>query len=213
MQETAVTSGFGDVSKGITVSLLVAAALIALLIAVLIPGWATTVAFCSLAVTFSFCRVNAFLYAVIFFLPLSPVVATGFPLHNISTFVQRATFVGFALRQLFSGTPARKWLFAARLNRLANIFILQGKRLSVRSYFLFAIVPSRCHRVPASQHFYVCAGFHVRWLRSPAAVQRNAGPQVALCCTLEPSGYYFRGDRSSLHFCFQPRFHFLVACL
>jgi|ERR1043165_2648646 putative inorganic carbon (HCO3(-)) transporter len=178
MQETAVTSGFGDVSKGITVSLLVAAALIALLIAVLIPGWATTVAFCSLAVTFSFCRVNAFLYAVIFFLPLSPVVATGFPLHNISTFVQVSTFVGFALRQLFSGTPARKWLFAARLNRLAIIFVA----IVLLCTFVFNRASTSslraCSELVAALFLFLAVG---TWVRTKAEVE------TILCVVLSSS--------------------------
>jgi putative inorganic carbon (HCO3(-)) transporter len=123
MQTVATTNDFSDASNGLTVSLLIAGTLLALLIAATLPGWPSTVAFCLLASAFSFLRVNSFLYLIIFILPLAPVVPTGFPLHSISTFIEVFTFVGFAFSQLREGTSILKWTLGGRLNRLAVLFV------------------------------------------------------------------------------------------
>jgi putative inorganic carbon (hco3(-)) transporter len=112
-------AGFADAKAGLTTSLLIAGSLLALLVATTMPGLPTTFAFSGLALIFAFFRVNIFLYSVIFLLPLSPVVSTGLPLRNISTFVELLMFAGLFLRQARDGQSIRDWFFGSRLKRLA----------------------------------------------------------------------------------------------
>ena len=124
MQTATNIASFTDAKAGLTTSLLIASALLALLIAATMPGLPTTFAFSGLALVFAFFRVKAFLYAVIFLLPLSPVVSTGLPLRNISTFVQLLMFTGLFLRQFREGQSIRQWILGSRLKQLA--FLLVG---------------------------------------------------------------------------------------
>lgn len=119
MQTVATMIEFRAARNGLFAALLLAALTLAVLVAVTMPGLPTTVAFSALALIFAFFRVDLFLWAVIFLLPLSPVVSTGLPLRNIATFVQLLMFVGFGLSQLRSGQSIRSWLFGPRLNKLA----------------------------------------------------------------------------------------------
>lgn len=105
--------------SGLYAALLLAAVTLAVLVAATVPGLPTTVAFSVLALIFAFFRVDLFLWSVIFLLPLSPVVSTGLPLRNISTFIQLLMFVGFGLSRLRRGESIRSWLFGSRLNKLA----------------------------------------------------------------------------------------------
>lgn len=119
MQTAATMIELRAARTGLYAALLLAATTLAILVAVTIPGWGTTVSFSILALIFSFFRVDLFLWAVVFLLPLSPVVSTGLPLRNISTFVELLMFIGFGLGLLRSGQSIRSWLFGSRLNKLA----------------------------------------------------------------------------------------------
>jgi putative inorganic carbon (HCO3(-)) transporter len=103
---------------------LAAALLLTLLVAALSPGLAFTVTFCLVVALFSFFRSEVFLLLVVFCLPLSPVIATGLPLHNMSTFTQVSMFIGFAAGRLRRQDGLRRWFFADRLNRLAILFVV-----------------------------------------------------------------------------------------
>jgi O-antigen ligase len=122
--QSAITMGeFNDAKAGLAISLLIAGVTLSVLVAVTMPGLPTTIAFSFLALAFAFFRVNAFLYVVVFLVPLSPVVSTGLPLRNISTFVQLLMFTGFGLRQIRDGQSLRRWIFGERLNQLAVLLV------------------------------------------------------------------------------------------
>src|SRR5215813_5664693 len=110
--------------NGLIASVLFAAFVLTLLTGVVLPGLASTIVFCTVVAIFSYFQVNLFLFAVIFLLPLSPVVATGLPLHNVSTLVQLSMFLGFAVRHWSSGETVRHWIFRKGVNRAAAVFIL-----------------------------------------------------------------------------------------
>jgi O-antigen ligase len=102
---------------------LMALVLVALLVAILVPGAPFTIVLSAVVAAFSYFRVDQFLYLIVFLLPLSPVVPTGLPLHNISSIVHFAMFVGLLTWQLHSGRSVRNWLFHEPLSRWSIVFV------------------------------------------------------------------------------------------
>jgi O-antigen ligase len=122
MQATITSNPLADAKAGLIACLLISGLVLSVLIAVTLPGLPTTVAFSLMALTFSFFRIKEFLYFVILFMPLAPVVETGLPLRNISSFVEFLMFVGFALSLVREGKSVVDWVFGTRLNRLTFLF-------------------------------------------------------------------------------------------
>jgi O-antigen ligase len=103
--------------------LLIALILLTLLIAVIWPGLPFTIALSLVVAVFSYFQVDQFLYVVVFLLPLSPVISTGLPLHNISSIVHFSMFAGFFVKQLAAGRSLREWFFEEPLNRWSILFV------------------------------------------------------------------------------------------
>src|SRR5215467_4026101 len=102
---------------------LAALIVIALLVAAISPGAPFTIVLSFVVAVFSYFRVDQFLYLVVFLLPLSPVVPTGFPIHNISSIVHFAMFVGFFTSQLRAGPSLRERLFRDPVIRWSILFV------------------------------------------------------------------------------------------
>jgi len=126
--------------KTLVACVLAASLLLTALVAALSPGLPFTVTFCLVVALFSFFRSEVFLLVVMFLLPLSPVIATGLPLHNMSTFTQVSMFLGFASGRMCRGGGLGRWLLADRLNRLAVLFV--GVTLACTFAFRSATVSS-----------------------------------------------------------------------
>jgi len=148
---------------------LVALVLITLLIAAIWPGAPFTVALSLVVAIFSYFHVDQFLYVVVFLLPLSPVVATGFALHNISSIVHASMFAGFFAGQLASGRSLREWFFREPLNRWSILFA--GVVLFCSFTFRAPTTSSlrACSEVVAGLCFFLTIG---SWIRTEAQVKK-----------------------------------------
>jgi len=141
---------------------------VTLLIAVIWPGAPFTIVLSFVVAVFSYFRVDQFLYLVVFLLPLSPVVRTGLPLHNISSIVHFAMFVGFFTSQLRAGLSLREWLFRDSLIRWSILFV--GVVLLCSMVFHSPTVSSlrAGSELVAGLCFFLTIGF---WVRTEAQVK------------------------------------------
>jgi hypothetical protein len=64
-------------------------------------------------------RVDAFLYAVVFFLPIPLRLPDAFPLHDATAILRVMMFLGVFVRVLLEGRSLRSWLLGTRLSHLA----------------------------------------------------------------------------------------------
>ena len=142
--------------------------LAALLIAVVWPGAPFTVVLSFVVAVFSYFRVDQFLYLVVFLLPLSPVVPTGLPLHNIAAIVHFAMFIGFLAYQLRVGVSLREWLFREPLNRWSILFVSVVLFCSI--VFNSPTISSlrACSEIVAGLCFFLTIG---SWVRTEAQVK------------------------------------------
>jgi O-antigen ligase len=169
-------------------------------------GLPTTMAFCSLALSFSYLRVNAFLYDVIFFIPLAPVVSTGLPLRNISTFVQVLTFIGFGLRQIREGQSIRRWILGERSNRL---FLIFGVIVLLCTFFFNHSSTSSlraCSQLVAALCLYFAVG---AWIKTEAEVGQIL--RLILLSSILVAGFGFYqaiiGNYSDIYFWLYPNLY------
>ena len=168
MQKTVTTTLRSGDEKTLVSCVLAALMLVALLIAVLWPGAPFTVVLSFVVAVFSYFRVDQFLYLVVFLLPLSPVVPTGLPLHNIAAIVHFAMFVGFFAYQLRRGASLRQWLLGEPLNRYSVLFVAAVLLCSV--VFNSPTVSSlrACSEIVAGLAFFLTIG---AWVRTEAQVR------------------------------------------
>ena len=149
-------------------SALAALIVFALLIAVIWPGAPLTVVLSLVVAVFSYFRVDQFLYVVVFLLPLSPVVRTGLPLHNVAAIVHFAMFIGFCAYQIRAGVSLRAWLFGEPLSRWSIVFVMIVLVCSVvfNSPTVWSL--RACSEIVAGLCFFLTIG---SWVRTEAQVK------------------------------------------
>src|SRR5215467_1047206 len=147
---------------------LVALILVAMLVAAFGPGAPFTVVLSLVVAVFSYFRVDQFLYLTVFLLPLSPVVPTGLPLHNIAAIVHFAMFMGFFAYQLRRGASLRQWLLGEPLNRWSILFVLVVLACSVAFNSPTVSSLRACSELVAGLAFFLTIG---AWVRTEAQVR------------------------------------------
>jgi O-antigen ligase len=169
MQKAIATTVSGADEQTLVTCVLIALVLLTLLIAVIWPGVPFTIALCLVVAAYSYCKVDQFLYAVVFLLPLSPVIATGLPLHNISSIVHLSMFAGFFANQFISGRSLREWFFREPLNRWSILFV--GIVLLCSVVLRPPTISSlrACSELVAGLCFFLTVG---SWVRTVAQVKK-----------------------------------------
>jgi len=108
-------------------------------------------------------RVDVFLYAVIFFLPIPLRLPEEFPLHDATMIVRVMMFLGVLVRFLLEGRSLRSWLLGTRLSQLAIGYGF----ISVLSALLFNERSAVGMAAPVWLLSYLCLYFTViGWVRS-----------------------------------------------
>jgi len=169
MQKAIATTVSGADRQLLVTCVLIALVLITLLIALLWPGVPFTIALSLLVAAYSYCKVDQFLYAVVFLLPLSPVITTGLPLHNISSIVHLSMFAGFFANQFISGQSLREWLFREPLNRWSILFVGIVLLCSVVLRAPTTSSLRACSELVAGLCFFLTVG---SWVRTEAQVKK-----------------------------------------
>lgn len=175
-----------------------------LLVAVLFPGLPTTLVFCFLAAVFSFYRVDIFLFAAVLLLPLSPVINTGLPLHNISSLLQLSMFVGFACHQFGHGASLQTWILRKGINRLAVAFVLVVLACTLVFHRPTTSSLRACSELVAGLCFFLTLG---EWVRSEPQVKRILHFILASGIVVSLFGFYqaLIDDYGELYFWLYPK--------
>jgi putative inorganic carbon (hco3(-)) transporter len=162
MQKTLTTTLRTGNEQALIYCVLAALILLAILVAILAPGAPFTVALSLVVAVFSYFRVDQFLYLTVFLLPLSPVISTSLPLHNISSIVHFAMFAGFFAWQLRSGTSLREWLWREPLSRWSLLFVAVVLLCSLVFHAPTISSLRACSELVAGLCFFLTIGWWVR---------------------------------------------------
>jgi putative inorganic carbon (HCO3(-)) transporter len=169
MQKSVAATMRSDDEQTLISCVLIALVLSSLLVAAIWPGLPFTITLSFVVAVFSYFQVDQFLYIVIFLLPLSPVIATGLPLHNISSIVHFSMFAGFVLNQVAAGRSLREWFFGEPLNRWSMVFV--GAVLLCSFVFHSPTTSSlrACSELVAGLCFFLTIG---SWVRTEAQAKK-----------------------------------------
>lgn len=189
MQRTIPTTLGTDDGQPLVYCALAALVLLALLVSSLAPGAPFTIALSLVVAVFSYFRVDKFLYLVVFLLPLSPVIPTGLPLHNISSIVHLAMFFGFFAWQLRSGQSLRDWLFREPLSRWSILFVAVVFICSLLFHAPTVSSLRASSELVAGLGFFLTVG---SWVRTEAQVRKIFGAVLAAGIGTVLIGFYQR---------------------
>jgi putative inorganic carbon (HCO3(-)) transporter len=142
--------------------------------------------------------VDAFLYMVVFFLPIPFRLPAELPIHDATVFVRAMMFLGVLVRLLLEGRSLRSWLLGTWLSRLAIGYVF----ISLLSALLFNQRTALGMTAPFWLISYICFYFTITgWVRSEGQMKTIIGLLLLSTIIVAIFGFYqaIIGDYGGLY--------------
>ena len=143
-------------------------------------------------------RFKPLLWALIFFLPISPFLSWDLLVKDLGTLLRVCIFAGAFVYRLRRGEPIRKWLFSGRLNRWILLYFV----VAIISDFVFNPPTGMALRELMRLTSYICFYYVISdWVRTEDEVNMLAKTLMLSTIGVTIFGFYqiVIGDYSALY--------------